>query len=82
MQATELTINKEPMSQEEARKTHLRECIAKLLRGAPRSLSGASVQTVRNFTELHKKTTKRLEQRTLSLQELESTHLSLEQLYK
>lgn len=70
------------MSAEEARKTHLRECIAKLLRGAPRSLSGASVQTVRAFKETHKKTSKRMEQRTLSLSELESTYLSLEQLYK
>ena len=82
MQVTELITRKEPMSQEEARKTHLRECITKLLRGAPRSLSGASVQTVRAFKEMHKKTSKRMEQRTLSLQELESTHLSLEQLYK
>ena len=70
------------MSQEEARKTHLRECIAKLLRGAPRSIGGASVQVVRNFKELHKKTSKRMEQRNLSLHELESTYLSLEQLYK
>lgn len=70
------------MSAEEARKTMIRFSIAAHLRSAPKSLGAASVQQVRSFRDWHKKTTKRLELRSLSLAELESLYVTVNSTYQ
>ena len=70
------------MSAEEARKTTLRTSMAASLRGGPKSLGAASVQQVQSFQAWHKKTSKRLELRTLSLAELESLYVTVNGIYQ
>ena len=70
------------MSQEADRKIYLRNRILSTLQRTPESLSGASVQVVRQFKAAYSKLQKQMQKHSHSVNELESINQQVEGLYK